>query len=234
MRHSCFITSRKEVTLFKAWNLIMESRVIQITSKGNSRIAFDVIPGHFVTNHSHVSSYIDLNGIKNSCVIAKETAKELAGNFYSTLHADTIICIEGTRMIGAFLAEELTSGARGINSGNDMNVITPEFDMNNRILLRDNTQKLVRDKNVLLLVSSVSSGKSVQQAAECISYYGGRLVGAAAIFSAVQEVGGIHIYSIFDSDDIPAYSSHRPSECPMCAAGTKIDAMVNTFGYSKL
>ena len=30
----------------------METRVTQITAKGNSRIKFDVIPGHFVTNHS--------------------------------------------------------------------------------------------------------------------------------------------------------------------------------------
>ena len=212
----------------------METRSIQITAPANSRIKFDVIPGHFVTNHSHVSSYIDLNGIKNSCVMAKETAKELADNFYNSVPVDTIICIEGTRMIGAFIAEELTSGRRGLNAGTEMNVITPEFDMNNRILLRDNLQKVVRDKNILLLVSSVSSGKSVQQAAECISYYGGRLVAAAAVFSAVPEVNGMKIHSIFTANDMPGYTSHRPSECPMCAAGTKIDAMVNTFGYSKL
>ncbi|MBQ8569685.1 MAG: orotate phosphoribosyltransferase [Oscillospiraceae bacterium] len=212
----------------------MENRIQEITAANNPRIKFAVIPGHFATNHSHVSCYIDLNGIKNSWKAAKETAKELAGPLYGVVPVDAIICIEGTRMVGAFLAEELSAGMHGINSGNEIYVITPEFDMNNRIILRDNIQKMVRDKNVLLLVSSVSSGKSIQQAAECLAYYGGRLVAASAIFSAVPDVRGLKINSVFTAVDMPEYTSHSPAECPMCASGAKIDALVNTFGYSKL
>jgi orotate phosphoribosyltransferase len=212
----------------------MESNKTVITAANNRSISFDVIPGHFATNHSHVSCYIDMNGIKNSFKAAKETAKELASAFYHSTPVDAIICIEGTRMVGAFLAEELSSGLRGINSGNEIYVITPEFGMNNEIILRDNIQQMVRGKHVLLLVSSVSSGKSVQQTAECLNYYGGTLVGVGAIFSDLTEVHGMRINSVFTADDMPDYQSHKPSACPMCAAGRKLDAIVNSFGYSKL
>ena len=205
---------------------------VEITSKGNSKIKFDVVYGHFTTNHSHINRYIDMNNIKNNFKMAKETAKQLANSIYASMHVDAIICLESTRLVGAFLAEELSDGTRGINSGNDIYCITPE-NVNNQIILRDNHQKVVRDKNVLLLVSSVSSGKSVQQAANCLNYYGGTLAGVCAIFSAVDEIHGIKINSVFHADDIPDYESYNPAKCPMCASGRKIDAIVNSFGYTK-
>ncbi len=206
----------------------------EVSAKNNGRIRFGIIPGHFATNHSHVNCYIDLNGIKNSFKAAREAAKELAAAIYGTLPVDAIICIEGTRMIGAFLAEELSAGMHGLNSGNEIYVITPEFGINNQIILRDNIHSMVYGKNVLLLVSSVSSGKSVQRTAECINYYGGTPVGVCAIFSAVPEIHGMKIHRIFTAEDVPEYTSHKPSECPMCKAGRKIDALVNSFGFSKL
>lgn len=212
--------------------VIMNLTKNQITAKGNNKIKFEVIHGHFTTNHSHVNRYIDMNDIKNNYKSAKETAKQLAGEIYSSVPVDAIICIESTRLVGAFLAEELSEHARGLSAGNDIYCITPE-NVNNQIILRDNLQQAVRDKHVLLLVSSVSSGKSVQQAANCINYYGGTLTGVCAIFSAVPEVHGIKINSVFHADDIPDYESYNPAKCPMCSAGRKIDAIVNSFGYTQ-
>ncbi len=210
----------------------MDLRKTEITASSNSRIKFEIVHGHFTTSHSHINRYIDMNGIKNNFRTAKETAKQLASEIYSSVSVDTIICLESTRMVGAFLAEELADGARGLSYGNNISCITPEV-VNDQILLRDNLQKLVRDRHVLLLVSSVSSGKSVGQAIECLNYYGGVLVGVCAIFSAVSEVHGVKVNSVFSADDIPAYSSYNPAHCPMCAAGQKIDAIVNSFGYSQ-
>ena len=96
----------------------MENRTQKITATQNRRVSFDVIPGHFATSNSHVSAYIDMNGIKSSFRAAKEAAKELATGIYGVIPVDTIICLEGTKMIGAFLAEELSEGLHGINSGN--------------------------------------------------------------------------------------------------------------------
>lgn len=212
----------------------MENRITKITALQNSNISFDVIAGHFATSNSHVSSYIDMNEIKSNYKSAKEAARELAGELYGVVPVDTIICLEGTKMIGAFLAEVLSEGLHGINTGNDIKVISPEFNSSNQIILRDNLQPMVNGKNVLLLASSVSSGKSIIQAAECLAYYGGKLMAAAAIFSAVDNIRGLKIHSIFGSEDIPAYQSFKAEDCAMCRSGAKIDAIVNSFGYSKL
>ena len=57
---------------------------------------------------------------------------------------------------------------------------------------------------------------------------------AVAIFSDVDNVRGLTIHHIFGHDDIPAYSSVRPEDCELCKNGVKIDAIVNSFGYSAL
>ena len=51
----------------------METRILEIKSKSNSKIKIGVIPGHFATNHSHVNYYIDMTKIKTHHKVAKET-----------------------------------------------------------------------------------------------------------------------------------------------------------------
>ena len=61
-----------------------------------------------------------------------------------------------------------------------------------------------------------------------------RLVGISAIFSAVDEVEGQPVNAVFHKDDIPDYQSCAMHDCPLCKEGRRIDALVNSFGYSKL
>ena len=42
------------------------------------------------------------------------------------------------------------------------------------------------------------------------------------------------INAIFDSKDVPGYETYSSHECPLCQQGQKVDALVNSFGYSKL
>ena len=72
------------------------------------------------------------------------------------------------------------------------------------------------------------------RAAEAISYYGGTVAGIAAIFSTETECMGIPIASIFDPASIPDYISYNPVDCPLCKAGWKVEALVNSHGCSKL
>ena len=209
----------------------MENRIQTITSSKNSRIKIGIIPGHFATNHSHVNYYVDMTSIKTSHKMANEAAKELAGT-YSSTHIDTIICLEGTEMLGAFLAESLAS--QGINNGSDIAVVTPELNMNNQMIFRDNTQKQIWGKQVLLLISSASTGKSIVRAVDCLKYYNGSLAAIGAIFSAIKESHNIPVHAIFYAEDLPKYDSYSPSTCPMCADGRKVDALINSFGYSKI
>ena len=40
--------------------------------------------------------------------------------------------------------------------------------------------------------------------------------------------------SVFDRNDLPDYHSFDHNDCPYCKDGRKLDALVNSHGYSKL
>ncbi|MCD8095838.1 MAG: orotate phosphoribosyltransferase [Ruminococcus sp.] len=209
----------------------MEGRVQTIESRKNKKIKIGIIPGHFATNHSHINYYVDLTRIKTSHKMAKAAADQLASAYVGT-HIDTIICLEGTEILGAFLAECLCSS--GINLNEDISVITPELNSNNQMIFRDNVQKNIWGKRVLLLISSVSTGKTINRAIECLKYYNGQLVAISSIFSAIEKSNEIEVHALFTRDDIPSYQTYKSGECPMCKSSQKVDALVNSFGYSKI
>lgn len=212
----------------------MEERQIDITAKSNKNVKLGLIPGHFATNHSHVNYFVDMTAIKTQYRAARETARELAKAYAHTKQIDTILCFEGTEMIGAFLARDLCEHGGGMNGGLDISVITPETNMNNQMIFRDNIQRKIYNKDILLLMSSISTGKSINRCMDCLQYYSGRLAGVSAIFSAINEYNGVKINAVFTKADLPEYKSYIHSECPLCAGGTKVDAIVNSFGYSKI
>ena len=148
---------------------------------------------------------------------------------------DTIVCLDGSEVLGAFLARHLTKNDRfAVNSDKNINVITPEYDSNGQLIFRDNMQSMINGKHILLVLATATTGLTVRRAFECINYYGGIMEGAAALFSATKEVEGIKINSLFTPEDIPDYRTYHFTDCPMCKEKKKIDAIVNSYGYSKL
>ena len=197
-------------------------------------IAVSVLRGHFATGNSHVNYYIDLTHAKDRHMMAKEIASELTGR-YTQINVDTIICMDSTETIGAFMADALSQqGIRQINEDSDINVITPELDHSGQFLFRENRLDMVRQKDILMLVSSVSTGQTVNRAMECLRYYGGKLAGICALFSVVSEIYGYPVNAVFTSEDIPDYRSYHSESCEMCAERQKIDGVINTFGFSRL
>ncbi len=155
----------------------MNSRAIDLRAKKNKRIGIKIIPGHFSTSHSHVNYYIDMTDIKSYYKKAKLAAEELA-KAYSSTPVDVIICLEGTRIVGAYLAEELAqTSIAAINHDANLAVVTPETNANNQMIFRDNIQPIIWNKRVLLMVASVTTGKTIGRAMECIQYYNGQLAG---------------------------------------------------------
>ena len=59
-------------------------------------------------------------------------------------------------------------------------------------------------------------------------------MGIASIFATIDQLGGLPVVSLFNPHDLSDYQSHDATACPMCKAGQKLDALVNSFGYSKL
>lgn len=213
----------------------MESRVIRIPSKVNSNVVLRVIPGHFATTHSHINYFVDMTFLKSRKSEAEGAARILAQGYGTTTYIDTIVCMDGCEIIGAYLADELTrNGIMSINSHQTMYVVSPEIHTGGQLIFRDNMQGMIRNKHVLLVLATASTGITVKRAVECIRYYGGIMEGAAALFSATDEVEGIKIRSLFTANDIPDYETYHFTECPMCRRNEKLDAIVNSYGYSRM
>ncbi len=213
----------------------MEHRLIKLRAKGTNDVTLKVIPGHFATNHSHINYYIDITTLKTRESEAMAVAKNLVQKYVSTTIVDTIVCLDGTQVVGAYLAQELTrTGFMSINSHQTIYVVTPEYNSNSQMIFRDNLQPMIRGKHVLLLMASVTTGLTINKAIEAILYYGGTVAGISAIFTAIDEVNEYPINAVFRKDDVPGYESYNYHKCPMCKAGQPIEALVNGFGYSKL
>lgn len=191
--------------------------------------------GHFATSHSHINYYIDVTTQKTRLSEAKAIAQELLGYYRSTTIVDTILCLDGTEVIGTCLARELTKADFvNMNAHQTIYIVTPEHTTGSQLLFRDNTMPMIAGKHVLILAASVTTGYTAQAAVEAINYYGGSVSGIAALFASQDECQGYPVHAAFDLKDLPDYHTYPSHDCPLCKAGKKIDALVNSYGYSKL
>jgi orotate phosphoribosyltransferase len=213
----------------------MESRTVKIYSKASKKVAIKVMKGHFATNHSHINYYIDMTTLKARQNEAQAAAEVLARQYENTTYVDTIICMEGCEVIGAYLAQALTSaGIMSMNAHQTIYVVSPEEHAGGQLIFRDNMQFMIKGKHILMLFANATTGKTIHRALECVQYYEGNVVGIAAVFSAVSKVHDMEVHSIFTAADIPDYRTYEVSRCPHCQAKEKVDAMVNSYGYSKI
>lgn len=194
-----------------------------------------VAMGHFATSHSHSNYYIDVVAQKSRITEARAVAEELSTYYYADTVVDSILCLDGTEVIGAFLADCLSkTDIINMNAHKSIYVVTPETVNGSQLLFRDNIVPMIAGKKVLILAVSVASGKTVQAAMEAVRYYGGAVSGISAIFSTAKECDGLPIQSVFDPKDLPEYGCYPVHDCPLCKAGVKLDALVNCHGFSKL
>ena len=143
--------------------------------------------------------------------------------------------MDGCEVIGAYLADELShAGVHSLNLHSTIYIVSPEIHTGGQLIFRDNMQFMIRNKHCILLLASASTGRTIAKALECVRYYGGIVEGVSALFSASKTVNGIEVNAIFNDDDVPNYETYEVNSCPMCARGEKVDAIVNSYGYSQL
>ena len=208
---------------------------VKLTSQRIHNVVLRVIPGHFATPNSHVNYYMDMAALKSRMTEARAAAQALCEAYYTSHPVDTIVCMDGTEIIGAYLADELCSpGMQSVNSQNFIFIITPEQTTAGQLFFRENFLHTIKDKNVLLLLATATTGKTTGTALSCIEYYGGRIAGISSLFSAVQEISGIPVNTVFTTADVPGYASHSAADCPQCQAKQPLTGMVNSHGFSKL
>ena len=191
--------------------------------------------GHFATSHSHINYFIDVTTQKTRLSEASAVAKELVSYYKLSTIVDTILCLDGTEVVGTCLADELTKHSFvNINAHQTIYIVTPEVINGSQLIFRDNIVPMIKGKHVLVLAVSVATGTTVKAALEAIEYYGGEVVGVASLFSTVDECGGKKVNSVFNPTNLPDYFSVPQHECPFCKEGKKLDALINSHGFSKL
>ena len=207
---------------------------MKVYSDFSNLVSLDIAPGHFATTQSHVNYFIDMTSLKSKRNEAKAAAKALAQEYVIGTQIDTIVCLDGTNIIGAYLADELTeAGILSDNNQSTVYIVTPEQNSVGQLIFRDNYLPMIKDKNVLVLLATATTGKTVKTALECLEYYGGHIAGVSSIFCAAEEIYGQRINTIFKPANLPDYKTYPASECPFCKAGHPLTALVNSFGYAK-
>jgi len=209
--------------------------LIKIYSNEHPNVVLRAIHGHFVTPNSHVNYFLDMTMLKSRLSEASMAARELARQIAVNSTIDTILCIDGCEIIGAILAEELTrAGVYSINAHKTMYILSPEFSPSGQMLFRENTIPMLKGKNVLLLLASVTSGQTIVKAVHTLSYYGANISGVSALFSAANTIMDIPIRALFTIADLPEYKAYAPDACSMCKDNQPIDAFANAYGYSTI
>ena len=85
----------------------MELKYDKIQTTGTDT-PLKIVKGHFATNHAHTNYYFDLTTVKSRLSEAGGIAQALVHMYLYDMIVDTIVCMEGTEVIGTLLAQELT------------------------------------------------------------------------------------------------------------------------------
>ena len=104
----------------------MELKYNKIQTTGTDT-PLKIVKGHFATNHAHTNYYFDLTTVKSRLSEAGGIAQALVHMYLYDMIVDTIVCMEGTEVIGTLLAQELTKGGfMSKNAHKTIYVIKPE------------------------------------------------------------------------------------------------------------
>ena len=110
----------------------------------HNNVYLRVTPGHFATSHSHINYYIDVTTQKTRLSEAQAVARELVSYYNNNTIVDTILCLDGTEVIGTCLAEELTRGDYvNMNAHQTIYVVKPEHTTGSQIIFRDNMVPMI-------------------------------------------------------------------------------------------
>lgn len=230
-----------------------------IYAKDNDKLVMNVTKGHFSSDRFHINYYIDMTDLKMRQDEAEAVAKamikkyvnrvELSGlvgvgdhelEHYTRAYAtkapiDTIICMDGCEVIGGYVAKELSEyGVATTNSHKSTYIISPEFDSAGQMVVRDNIKPMIKGKHVLVVLATAMSGRTILKSIRCIQSYGGILEGISVIFSAVKTIDGYPVNSVFEISDLPDFQLSEPDNCQNCRDGVKLDAIINSYGYTVL
>ena len=113
--------------------------IIKYASKGLD-LHLRVATGHFAAGNRHCNYFIDVAWPRARLSEARAVADNICAHYYTDTVVDTILCLDGTEVIGACLADALSKGDFiNMNAHKTIYVVTPEILNGNQMILRDRT-----------------------------------------------------------------------------------------------
>ena len=110
-------------------------------------VTLRVAQGHFATRNSHTNYFIDVTNQQSCLQEADAVAQQLAQRLLSYTMVDTILCMDGTRVIGTCLARQLSQESyRAINAGKDIYLLRENLSSNGQLIFRDNARFMLEGK----------------------------------------------------------------------------------------
>ena len=204
----------------------------KIRTKGKN-LFLRVTRGHFMKTNGHMNYYIDVTMQKTRLSEARAVAEELVSYYNGNTIIDTILCLDEMQVVATCMAEQLTAaGYMNLNAHQTIYILTPEKVSDGKFIFREGSAAMINGKNVLILTSSVATGRTTSVAMDAVSYYGGTVAGLASIYSAVEECRGVPVRSVFDTKDLDNYYCVPAQECPLCKEGQMVDGVVNSYGFA--
>ena len=224
----------------------------------NPELKLEVYKGHFASDRFHSNYYIDLIPMKVQLAKAKLTAEAMAdkyvhrvktgarkgiGSEYAALSSDlamstpidTIICMDGCEALGAYVADKLSG--YGVSTNNEFgtyNIVTPDFDDSGALLVTDDFQKMLKGKNILILLATAMQGKTLGRILSTVSEYGGHIIGISVIFSMVDSLDGYPVNAVFSREDIPDFELSNDKGCELCGKKVPVDGIITRYGLRKI
>ena len=204
----------------------------KIRTKGKN-LFLRVTRGHFMKTNGHMNYYIDVTMQKTRLSEARAVAEELVSYYSGNTIIDTILCLDEMQVVATCMAEQLTAGGyMNLNAHQTIYILTPEKVSDGKFIFREGSAAMIAGKNVLILTSSVATGRTTSVAMDAVNYYGGTVAGLASIYSAVEECRGVPVRSVFDTKDLDNYYCVPAQECPLCKEGQMVDGVVNSYGFA--
>ena len=154
---------------------------------------------------------------------AERAAKALVRPYVVTTIVDTILCLDGTQIIGAYLSQELShAGLASINAHQTIYIITPEYDATQPAAVpgqhpahgpgqaRAHPHRLGDHRH-----------QRGQGHGTAWSTTAAPPAGICSIFSAQDEIAGMRVHSVFTPEDIPDYATLPPATTAPCASRSR-------------
>jgi len=166
--------------------------------------------GHFVyTSGKHGSDYVNKDAIYPHTTVISELCELLARKFADAQIETVAAPALGGIIMSQWLAHHLTR-----MRGREVLAVYAEKDAANGFVIRRGFDKLIRDKNILIVEDVLTTGGSVKKVADLVASLGGRIVGVAALCNRGEvSVGEVPtLYSLVNL----RLEAWEPSECPLC------------------